>query len=133
MDRTASTDAESRRAAGMAIRAKVLGEAWDETSRTSPGLSAFTDVAIDHIWSGEWIDPTLPLREKSLITISTVATRQHLGLLKFHVAGALRLGTLNADEIRAVILHLNPYIGYPTARDAMIVADQAIAEHEAAQ
>jgi len=114
----------------LAIRAKILGEAWDSGSRATPGLEAFTELGIQHIWCGSWIDPVLELRLKSVVTISALIAMRHLGLLGFHAAGALREGLLTADEIRAVALHLNPYVGYPAAREAMVVIDHEIAKYQ---
>jgi alkylhydroperoxidase/carboxymuconolactone decarboxylase family protein YurZ len=121
---------DPRREEGLAIRARILGEAWDSGSRASPGLEAFTELGIQNIWCGSWIDPTLEIRLKSVTTISALIALRHLGLLGVHVAGALREGLLTADEVRALALHLNPYVGYPTARDAMVVIDREIAKHE---
>lgn len=120
-------DSDSRREQGLAIRARILGEAWEQESRVTPGLAAFTELGIENIWCGTWIDPTLELRLKSVTTISALIALRHTGLLGFHVAGALREGLLTPDEIRALALHLNAYVGYPTARDAMVVIDREIA------
>jgi 3-oxoadipate enol-lactonase/4-carboxymuconolactone decarboxylase len=125
-------DPDVRREQALAIRARILGETWDAGSRTTPGLEAFTELGIQNIWSGQWIDPALELRLKSVVTISALIAMRHSGLLGFHVAGALRESLLSPEEIRGVALHLNPYVGYPTARDAMVVIDREIAEHEQA-
>ena len=121
---------DTRRAQGLEIRDRILGPAWDDDSRTTPGLAQFTELGIQNIWCGSWIDPTLELRLKSTATIVAMITLRHAGLLGFHVAGALREGLLTAEEIRALALHLNPYVGYPTAREAMVTVDRVIAEHE---
>jgi alkylhydroperoxidase/carboxymuconolactone decarboxylase family protein YurZ len=125
-------DPDERREQALAIRARILGETWDAGSRTTPGLEAFTELGIQNIWCGQWIDPALELRLKSVVTISALIAMRHSGLLGFHVAGALRESLLSADEIRGVALHLNPYVGYPTARDAMVVIDREIAKYEQA-
>ena len=125
-----AAEPDPRREQALAIRAKILGEAWDPASRATPGLEAFTELGIEHIWCGSWIDPTLELRLKSVVTISALIALRHLGLLGFHVAGALREGLLTADEVRAVALHLNPYVGYPAAREAMVVIDREIARQQ---
>jgi len=117
---------------GLAIRARILGEAWDAGSRTTPGLEAFTELGITDIWCGQWIDPVLELRLKSVVTISALIALRQLGLLGFHVAGALRESLLRPDEVRAVALHLNPYVGYPAAREAMVVIDHEITRFEQA-
>jgi alkylhydroperoxidase/carboxymuconolactone decarboxylase family protein YurZ len=121
---------DARRQQGLEIRDRILGPSWDDASRTSPGLAMFTEAGIENIWCGSWIDPTLELRLKSTATIVAMITLRHSGLLGFHVAGALRENLLTPDELRALALHLNPYVGYPTARDAMVVIDRVIAEHE---
>ena len=121
---------EDRRDQGMAIRDRILGPSWDDASRTTPGLAMFTEIGIDNIWCGSWIDPTLELRLKSTATIAMTITLRHSGLLGFHAAGALREKLLSPDELRALVVHLNPYIGYPIAREAMIVIDRAITEYE---
>jgi len=121
---------DPRREQGLAVRARIMGAAWDRGSRVSPGLAAFTEAGIQDIWCGSWIDPALELRLKSVTTISALIALRHTGLLGFHVAGALREGLLSAAEIRAIALHLNPYVGYPVARDAMVVIDQEIERHE---
>lgn len=124
------THPDPRREQALDIRARILGEAWDSGSRATPGLEAFTELGIQNIWCGQWIDPALELRLKSVVTISALIAMRHSGLLGFHVAGALRESLLTPDEIRAVALHLNPYVGYPTARDAMVVIDREIAKYE---
>lgn len=121
---------DPRREQALAIRARILGESWDAGSRVSPGLEAFTELGIQHIWADQWIDPVLELRLKSTVTISAMIALRHLGLLGFHVAGALREGLLSSGEIRGIALHLNPYTGYPAARDAMVVIDREIAAWE---
>jgi alkylhydroperoxidase/carboxymuconolactone decarboxylase family protein YurZ len=82
------------------------------------------------MWMSQWIDPVLELRLKSTVTISALISLRHLGLLGFHVAGALRNRLLTPEEVRGVALHLNPYVGYPTAREAMVVIDREIATWE---
>jgi 4-carboxymuconolactone decarboxylase len=126
-------NSDPRREQGLAIRAKILGEAWDAGSRATPGLEAFTELGIQNIWCGSWIDPTLELRLKSVTTISALIAMRQPGLLGFHVAGALRESLLTAEEVRAVALHLNPYVGYPVAREAMVVIDREISAYQQEQ
>jgi alkylhydroperoxidase/carboxymuconolactone decarboxylase family protein YurZ len=123
---------DPRREQALAIRARILGDSWDAGSRVTPGLEAFTELGIQHMWMGQWIDPVLELRLKSTVTISSLIALRHLPLLGFHVAGALRESLLSPDEVRGIALHLNPYVGYPTARDAMVVIDREIAAWEKA-
>ena len=132
MSDAAPAEPDPRREQALAIRARILGESWDAGSRVTPGLEAFTELGIQHMWMGQWIDPVLELRLKSTVTISALIALRHLGLLGFHVAGALRNRLLTPAEVRGIALHLNPYVGYPTARDAMVVIDREIADWETA-
>lgn len=125
-----ATDDGDRRERGLAMRQRILGPQWDENSRTSPGLAMFTELGIQNIWCGPWLDGDLEVRLKSVTTIAVMIAMRHSGLLSAHVAGALREKLLTAAEIRAIALHLNSYVGYPTAREAMVTIDRAIAEHE---
>jgi alkylhydroperoxidase/carboxymuconolactone decarboxylase family protein YurZ len=121
---------DPRREQALAIRARILGDSWDAGSRVTPGLEAFTELGIQHMWMGQWTDPVLELRLKSTVTISSLIALRHLGLLGFHVAGALRNSLLTPEEVRGIALHLNPYVGYPAARDAMVVIDREITTWE---
>ena len=120
------TDA-AQRAAGLAVRAQIMGEGWVSAAAQSPGLAAFTERAIDQVWAVAWTSPALELRLKSVTTISVLAALGHLDELRAHAAGALRAGLLDAGELRALVLQALPYIGFPAARHAMVVADEVIA------
>jgi 4-carboxymuconolactone decarboxylase len=129
-DPSEAGDEADRRRQALEIRDRILGPSWDDTSRSTPGLAMFTEAGIDNIWAGSWVDPTLELRLKSVSTITMTIALRHHNLLGYHVGGALREHLLSPVELRALAMHLNPYVGYPVARDAMVVIDRVIAEHE---
>lgn len=118
---------DKQRAEGLAARAQIMGEDWVSSAGQSPGLAAFTDRAIDQVWSTSWTAPDLELRLKSVITIAVLAALGHLDELRAHAAGALRAALLDAAELRALVLHALPYVGFPAARHAMVVVDEVIA------
>ena len=117
---------EGQRAQGLAVRARIMGDDWVSSAGQSPGLAAFTERAIDQVWSTAWTAPALELRLKSVTTISVLAALGHLDELRAHAAGALRAGLLDAAELRALILHALPYVGFPAARHAMVVVDEVV-------
>lgn len=117
---------ERQRAEGLAVRARILGDDWVSSAGQSPGLAAFTERAIDQVWATAWTSPALELRLKSVTTISVLAALGHLDELRAHAAGALRAGLLDAAELRAVVLHALPYVGFPAARHAMVVVDEVL-------
>lgn len=121
------TAEDKRRAEGLAVRARIMGDDWVSSSGQSPGLAEFTERAIDQVWATAWTSPALELRLKSVTTISVLAALGHLGELRAHAAGALRASLLDAAELRALVLHALPYVGFPAARHAMVVVDEVIA------
>jgi 4-carboxymuconolactone decarboxylase len=66
--------------------------------------------------------PVLDLRQRQLVTISTLTT---LGgaeaQLEFHVNAGLNVG-LTAREVIEAILHCIPYVGFPRVLNAVLVA-----------
>ena len=124
-------EAPSRQAA-LEVRHRVMGDQWVDSVPPSAGLTAFTDQAIEHLWGGAWLDDTLELRIKSLCTMTSLMALGHLAELRPHLAGALRNGFFTPAELRAIVLHISPYIGYPTGRHAMVLVDE-IVEQAAAE
>jgi 4-carboxymuconolactone decarboxylase len=121
---------KSRHDAAVEVRNKIMGPGWTDTVPPTPGLAAYTEVAIDHMWAVGWSDDTIDLRLRSLCTMVTMISLGYLNELTPHITGALRNGFFTPDEIRAVILHVAPYVGYPKGRHAMVLADELITAFE---
>ena len=126
------TDLDKRHERGIGAREAIMGADWTSSAASTPGLAAFTEHAVEHVWSAVWGDEVLELQQKSLATISALVALGHLDELRPHAAGALRLGLFEPDQLRAVVLHLAPYVGYPQARHAMVLIEDVIVEHQAA-
>ena len=119
---TIDADAET----GAATRRAVLGDAYadrpiDELSRP------FTDLATKYVWGAIWSRPGLPLKTRSLITLSVLTALNMPEQVGLHVKGALRNGC-TVDEIQEAILHTSVYCGTPAAGAAFKAAGKAIAE-----
>lgn len=121
---TSQTDRHQR---GIEARELIMGGEWTSSAGSTPGLAAFTDQAVEHVWCAVWSGETLEMRQKSLSTISALIALGHLDELRPHVGGAIRAGLLSVHEVRAVALHLAPYVGYPRARHAMVVIEEVVA------
>ena len=124
---------DDRLTRGQEIRTRIMGGGWVSSATVSPGLAAFTERAVDHVWSTVWTDPAMPLPMKSTVTLSVLIAQGHLDEFEAHAAGALRAGLLDAATLRAIVLHALPYVGFPAARHAMATLDGAIAEVEGAR
>lgn len=99
------------------ISGEVGVEAVEKLRGTSPELSDFiTEFAFGDIYSL----PRLTKRDKVLITLSSIITQGETGALKVHLHSAQNIGLTN-EEIKSLILHCIPYVGFPKVISAMQV------------
>ncbi|MFG3257052.1 alpha/beta fold hydrolase [Streptomyces sp. NPDC048172] len=126
-DRTDRTDGGA--AQGMAVRRRTLGDAHVDRaqSRQSAFTARFQEFVSRYAWGEIWTDPTLPPRERSLITLTALVAHGHLGELALHVRAARRNG-LTPDEIAAALLQTAVYCGVPAANAAFAVAQRVLEE-----
>ncbi len=119
---------------GQQVRRRVLGDAYVDTTSQAHDvmLEAFTEFGVEHIWGGVWPRPGLALKERSLITIITLAAMGRLRYLHIHLQGALNVGW-TSDELREAFLHMAAYAGFPAASDALVVLGDVVREREAAR
>lgn len=119
-------------ARGSAVRREVLGDAHVDRAKaaTTPFTARFQDFITRYAWGEIWTDPTLPRRERSLITLTALVAHGHLGELALHVRAAVRNG-LTPEEIGAALLQTGVYCGVPAANAAFGVAGKVLAEIEA--
>ncbi|WP_164551876.1 3-oxoadipate enol-lactonase [Streptomyces sp. WAC 01529] len=116
---------------GMAVRRAVLGDA--HVDRAQAGTTSFTArfqyFVSRYAWGEIWTDPTLPRRERSLITLTALVAHGHLDELALHIRAARRNG-LTPEEIGAVLLQTAVYCGVPAANSAFAVAQRVLAEEQ---
>ncbi|MBM0229001.1 3-oxoadipate enol-lactonase [Micromonospora sp. ATA51] len=126
-----ATDDPAHRAAGMAVRRAVLGDA--HVDRATDGATAFTadfqDFITRYAWGEIWSRPGLDHRTRSSITLTALVARGHLEELALHVRGALR-NDLTPAEIGEVLLQSAIYCGVPAANAAFAVAERILREQE---
>jgi 4-carboxymuconolactone decarboxylase len=115
---------------GEQIRRQMLGEEWVRTASTGNGdaLDHFAQLSIDHVWRAYWERPGVDVSLRSVATIAALASLEAHGELVAHVRGALRNGYLDAVQVRELLLHLTPYIGYPRARHAVEAVNDLLTE-----
>ena len=65
-----------------------------------------------------------------MITLSSDVCNQCWPELEIHLRFALNLGWTE-DELTEALLHLGGYIGVPTVREAMLIAERVFREVEA--
>ncbi|MFN3524455.1 MAG: 4-carboxymuconolactone decarboxylase [Paracoccus sp. (in: a-proteobacteria)] len=122
--------------AGMATRSRVLGAAHVARAgaQTTPFDAAFQALITDAAWGHVWSRDTIPLRERSMMTIALLAGLGNDGELALHLRAIPNTGTSRDDVIEA-LLHVAIYAGVPRANHAIKLAKEifAQADEEAAQ
>ncbi len=115
--------------AGMRTRREVLGD--DHVDRAVQNTTDFTapfqDFITRYAWGEIWTRPGLTRAERSMITLTALATLRQEEELAMHTRAALRNG-LTPDQIREVLLQVAVYAGVPAANRAFAVASKVLQE-----
>lgn len=117
---------------GLATRRRVLGPAHvaraqaAQTPFDAPFQALITDAAWGHVWSRG----TIPLRERSMMTIALLAGLGNDGELALHLRSITNTGT-SRDDVMEALLHVAIYAGVPRANHAIALARRIFAEADA--
>ncbi|PTE20038.1 4-carboxymuconolactone decarboxylase [Cereibacter changlensis JA139] len=128
------TEPPTMQAQGMATRRRVLGDAHvdrAEAARTdfdTPFQNLITEAAWGHVWSRD----TIPLRERSMLTIALLAGLGNDHELALHIRATPNTGASREDVMEA-LLHVAIYAGVPRANHAIKIARETFAEMEASR
>ena len=117
---------DKRRAAGMAIRRQVLGDAHvDLAIASTTELTAdFQDLLTRYAWAEIWSRPGLDLRTRRVLVIGTLLALGRWDEFKMHVRAALVEGGFSQADVREIVLQQAIYCGMPAAH----MAFQAVRE-----
>lgn len=74
-------------------------------------------------------NPVLDLKQREIITMTSLITQGAMEQLPFHLHAALNVG-LTPEEILEVVRHCAGYVGFPKACGALEVVKQVFAERE---
>ncbi len=123
---TDMTDSE-RKAAGMAVRRTVLGDAHvDRAEATKTEFTAdFQDLITRYAWGDIWTRPGLDRKTRSAMVLTAMMALGHWEEFRMHVRAGLTNG-LTADDIKEVILQAAIYCGVPVANHAFKEAAEVI-------
>jgi 4-carboxymuconolactone decarboxylase len=109
-------------------RRRVLGDAHvnraeaAKTAFDAPFQALITDAAWGHVWARD----TIPLRERSMMTIALLAGLGNDHELALHLRATRNTGTSEAD-VMEVMLHVAIYAGVPRANNAVRIAKETFA------
>lgn len=120
---------EALRAAGMAVRRDVLGDAHvDRATASATDLTSdFQDFITQYAWGSVWTRPGLDRRTRSFITLTALVARGHHDELAMHVRAALTNG-VSREEIKELLLQTAIYCGVPDANTAYRITQRVLDE-----
>jgi 3-oxoadipate enol-lactonase / 4-carboxymuconolactone decarboxylase len=116
-----------RSSVGERIRREVLGDVHvDRAQAAATEFSApFQALITEYAWGEIWNRPGLSRAERSLITLSVLATLRHDEEFVLHVSAALRNG-VSVEQLRELLMQLAIYAGVPSANHAFALAQKAL-------
>ena len=116
---------------GAATRRAVMGAAtadrMEKSVYTGPVMETFSEYATEAVFGMLWSRPGLDHKTRAMITLTSDACNHSWPELDIHLRFALNLGWTE-EELTEALLHLSGYIGAPTIREAMIIADRVFKE-----
>ena len=114
---------------GMATRRAVLGDAHVDRAEAAktPFDAPFQTLITESAWGNLWSDPTIPPRERSMLTLAILAATGSFDEIPMHVRATARTGASPEDILQA-FLHVAIYAGVPKANHAIKLAKQTLAE-----
>ena len=112
---------------GMKTRREVLGDDYvnNTVTTTNDFDKDFQELLTSSAWGSVWGRDSMSKRDRSLITITLLASLGHFDELALHLKATENTG-LSQDDIREAFLHLAIYGGIPAARNAFRVAKEAL-------
>ena len=123
-----------RRAAGRAMRRKLMGDAYadklDASVYKEPIMEKFAEVTQETIFGTLWTRPGLDLKTRALICVISDAAQGRDPELKLPLRFARNQGWTE-DELSEALLHLAGYVGAPLVREAMLTAVEVFKEMRA--
>ena len=90
----------------------------------APHLAEITDKVL---FGDVWENSALSLRDRSLVTITSLISMYRVNEMPFHLKRALENG-VTRDEITGAITHLAFYAGWPPAMTALQIAREIFKE-----
>lgn len=115
--------------AGLAIRRKILGDAWVDRSLAArtPFTADFQDMITRNVWNEIWNRPGLDHKTRRLLVLAITASLGAWEEFRLHVRAGLEQQGFSQDELKEVLLQVTVYAGVPAANTAFAEASKIIA------
>ncbi len=114
---------------GMKTRREVLGDEYVDNAivNTEQFDKRFQEMLTSSAWGTVWSNETLSKRDRSLVTVTLLASLGHYEELALHLEATQNTG-LSQTDVGEAFLHLAIYGGIPAARNAFRVAKEVFSE-----
>ena len=121
-----------RRAKGMEMRRKVLGDAHVDRAEAAKAEldTPFQDLITEAAWGTVWASDGISLRERSMLTLALLAATGNFEEIPMHIRATARTGASKRDVLE-VFQHVAIYAGVPRANHALKLAKRTYEEMEA--
>jgi 4-carboxymuconolactone decarboxylase len=90
--------------------------------------SELLHFVVEHGFADMYTGEEFDQKSRKIATIASLVTSGNLPQLEWHIRGALENNLMNKEEIKALIIQMTIYIGYPAAFNAMSVANSVFTE-----
>ena len=116
-------DDSERRAAGLKIRRKVLGDAHVDQAiaRTTALTADFQDLLTRYAWGEIWTRPGLDVRARRILVLGTLIALGRFDEFRMHARAALTQGGFSESDLKEIVLQQAVYCGVPAANSAFEV------------
>ena len=121
-----TTEDSEQRARGKALMKRVYG--WDIDHVEGP----FVEYTVDHLFAEVWNEGSLTVKERRLMLIGMAAGSGLEDVAGLQLDAAVRLGELDADDLRTIVVFLAHYAGWPRAARLNSEVEKIIARIPAA-
>ncbi len=118
------TDDERRRR-GQEMVTKVYG--WEFPSVEGP----FVEATVDHLFGEVWAEGRMTVKERRLLLIGLAVGGGLEDVAGLQLDAAVRLGELDADDLRSIVVFLAHYAGWPRAAKLNSEVEKIIARMDA--
>ncbi|MEX0874014.1 MAG: carboxymuconolactone decarboxylase family protein [Actinomycetota bacterium] len=118
------SDAE-RRKRGIEMMKKVYG--WD----VGDPEGAFTEMTFDHLFGDVWSRDVMSIRERRLLLIGLLVGYGLDDVVELQLESGLRLGELEPDELREIVVFLTHYAGWPRGAKLNGLVEKLLAQGQA--
>jgi 4-carboxymuconolactone decarboxylase len=114
---------------GIKIRRQVLGDTHVDAAEAGKNDfdEPFQTLITEAAWGNVWARDTLPLRERSMLTIALLAASGNFDEIAMHIRATANTGASPEDVLEA-LLHVAIYAGVPRANHAIKIARQTYTE-----